>query len=762
MGGMGAVWEAEQVSLQRRVALKLLAPHHSLAEETLARFHREASAGGRLSHPGLVAVFEAGEADGVHFIAQELVPGGVTLAHFLAEAREEKDVPDGYYRAVAELFASISDALGVAHNAGVVHRDIKPSNILITEDDRPKVADFGLAKINDDLVLSRTGELAGTPFYMSPEQAAGRLARVDERSDVFSLGATLYESLTLSKPFDGDTSQQVLQRIITEDPPDPRRLRSKVPWDLAVICLKTLEKDPGRRYESMEELGAELRRFLADEPILAKPPGAIARVIKWCRRHPVPAVSGTILAAALVVVSTLLLDIHQRSSRLERMLRMMEDVFGSPDPRVARPAEITPKGMLVRGADRIRSEFADEPLVQSRLLETIGNVLRALDEHAEAERLLEGVLVTRVSELGRNDPQTLAAMHNLAGLYYESERFEDAEALFRDALSGRRSVLGHEHLDTLLSENALGAVLVRQRRPDEAEALVVHAFEGRRRVLGEDDPETLRSLFNLAFLRWFQGRLDEAEEHFEESLDRRRRVLGSDHPDTVGGIGDLAYFYSEQGRLDDAETLLIEAIETRRRLGDTNRRGMFHGLNSLALIRRHQGRLEEAEVLHQEAIDGSLRVNGEDHQDTLGFRQNLAVVYTEQERFVEAEELLTEVVHRQRTVLGDTSPHTLYSLSLLADVLVHERRYEDAERAVLEALTGRRATLGDDHPETLQSLHLLTWIRHWGLSRSVEAEPLAQELVDRTPAGDPSLSDREQLLMAIRDQLGTEETGPDN
>jgi WD40 repeat protein len=305
-GGMGAVWEAEQVSLDRRVALKLLFPHLSIADEALGRFHREANAAARLRHPAIVAVYEAGEADGSHYIAQELVPGGVTLAHVVAEWRKQEQVSSSDYQAVAELFASIAEALQVAHDAGVIHRDVKPGNILITEDGQPKVADFGLAKINDDLVLSRSGELAGTPFYMSPEQASGHLTTVDHRTDVFSLGATLYECLTLRRPFEGDTSQQVLEQVIRVEPPDPQRLRSRVPRDLSVICQKALEKRPDARYPSMAEFAGDLRRWSRDEPITARPPGSMSRIVKWTRRHPLATTTSMVVMVSVVVVAWLL------------------------------------------------------------------------------------------------------------------------------------------------------------------------------------------------------------------------------------------------------------------------------------------------------------------------------------------------------------------------------------------------------------------------------------------------------------------------
>jgi WD40 repeat protein len=301
-GGMGVVWEAEQLSLRRRVALKILHPHFSLSGTAVERFHREAVAGGRLAHARIVAVHEVGEADGVHYISQQLIAGGRSLADSLAALRASQEFAPGYYRELAEFFVKLADALEVAHAAGVIHRDIKPGNILIADDGEPMLADFGLAKLTDELGLSRSGELAGTPYYMSPEQAASRRIGIDHRTDVFSLGATLYEGLTLARPFDGDTSQQVLHKILLEEPPEPQRLRSRVPLELSVICRKELEKQRDRRYQSMADFAADLRRFLRDEPILARPPGPVARGIKWSRRHPVVTAASAVGIVAIGVI----------------------------------------------------------------------------------------------------------------------------------------------------------------------------------------------------------------------------------------------------------------------------------------------------------------------------------------------------------------------------------------------------------------------------------------------------------------------------
>ena len=329
-GGMGQVWEAEQSGLRRRVALKFLLGGR-IDKRTVDYFLREARAGGRVQHPNVVGTIACGTTEGVEWIAQELVPGSRTLRDAIEDFRRDSSLPANYWRGVARLVEQVARGMQAAHEAGVVHRDLKPQNILVDDRDRPRIADFGLARVADETVLSKSGDVVGTWHYMSPEQASGRRGGVDHRSDVFSLGTVLYELLTLERPFNGDNEAMVAERIALWDPPDPRKLRSQCPRDLAVVALHALEKRPSARYQSMAEFAEDLRRFAADEPVRARPSSAWERSRKWARRNPAASMGMLVGAVALAAVSTLAVVAWLQAARAEQgeaeALRKSADVL---------------------------------------------------------------------------------------------------------------------------------------------------------------------------------------------------------------------------------------------------------------------------------------------------------------------------------------------------------------------------------------------------------------------------------------------------
>jgi len=296
-GGMGVVYKARQISLDRIVAVKMLLFGQATNGEFVKRFHAEARAIASLHHPNIVAIHEIGVHEAQHYFSMDYVEGQT-----LAERAREIPLPPGL---AVDYLRTIAQAVHYAHQHGVLHRDLKPSNVLVDALDQPRVTDFGLAKqLQDDSELTHTGQVLGTPNYMAPEQVAGRRAGVGSAADIYALGAMLYFLLTGRPPFLAESLEEAMSLVLYAEPIAPRLLTPGVPRDLETICLKCLEKEPRRRYHSAEDLAADLLRFQRGEPVQARPVGPLGKALRWAKRKPVVAVLSGLVALSLSLGGT--------------------------------------------------------------------------------------------------------------------------------------------------------------------------------------------------------------------------------------------------------------------------------------------------------------------------------------------------------------------------------------------------------------------------------------------------------------------------
>ena len=782
-GGMGQVWEAEELSLGRRVALKLIR-RGSVDATSLELFAREARAGGRLAHPGIVSVHATGETDGVHWINQELVEGGWTLRDFIDDTRNAESLPEHYYTNIAEFAILLADALDAAHSAGVIHRDIKPQNILITPDDHPKLTDFGLARITDESALTLTGEFAGTYLYMSPEQVAARRMGIDHRSDIFSFGVVLYELLALQRPFEGDTTHQIAEKILTWDPPDLTRLRSRLPLELAVIAGKALEKRPADRYPSMGELAADLRRYLADEPILARPPGPLRRTAKWALRNPVRSTAATIGALALMIISGLLFKVQDERDKFKRQSRTLgialadlslqeqatrersEELSAKNEELTAAKTEIEQQRDLVTGErdrletvvefqkslfDELDPEYFGSRLrlgAQEHLSATLegrgrdaGEIERALEDLRRAtdpvnfttigvEAIREAILnpaTTRIASTFGGDLLTKARLQDaIADAFERLGLYKPALTLRRESLVVYRERLGVEDRETLTSMSSMGVLLESMGELDQALPFCEASLAGRRLLLGPEHPSTLVSMSRMGSLLDSMGKPEQALPYYEAALEGSRRVLGDDEPQTLQSLNDMGYVLDSMGKPEQALPYYEAALEgSRRVLGDDHPQTL-QSLNNMGYVLYSMGQFNEAYPYFEAALRDSRRVLGDNHPDTLTSVINMGGLLESMGKPDEALSYYEQALEGSRRVLGDDHPRTLISVNNMGHLLHSMGKLEAAFPYYEEALEGNRSVFGNEHPSTLISMNNMGYVLQ-SMGKLDEARPFYEE-----------------------------------
>ncbi len=603
-GGMGVVYRAEQMSLRREVAIKLVRPEFLFFTGARERFRREVEAVARLKHHGIVPVYAVGEERGLPYFAMELVEG-CTLAEALATlsgrdpgglggqdlaraiaartGTEPDPSPDSpFARSWLEVSLSIvrhvADALQHAHQRGILHRDVKPSNVMLTKGGRAMLLDFGLSSSDRDERLTRSGSLIGTLLYMPPEQVRG--AELDARTDVYALGATLYECLTLCPPYQGTSAHAIQQLILGGRPRPPRELNRRVSPDAQVVCLTAMDPDPGRRYASAALLAEDLSNVLASRPILARPPGPLVLVSRWARRHPAWAVGALLGLLLLGGIPTALLlqqrshnrelrrSLEREQSALRQRTESLEDadatlaylgfLIGAARPDDAGGRELTVRDALDHAAQRIET-LSDRPGIQARALLLIGDTWASQGRHEEALPILR-----RAFELAQATGQhpsdfSLLVMDRLASALESAGRREEAEALFRQALAGQLAREGPDRAAIGRAHNTLASLLIGTGRDVEAEELLRAAltiYEG-----SQAPPVDVASACsNLALALVRLHRPGEARPHAERALELQRSVLTPPHPSIAAALNALGLIFQAQGDLEAAEQAFSESL----------------------------------------------------------------------------------------------------------------------------------------------------------------------------------------------------------
>ncbi len=748
-GGMGEVWFAEQKEpLRRDVAVKIIKRGMD-SRAIIARFEAERQALALMNHTCIAKVLDAGAApDGSPYFVMEYV-AGMPLNEFC-------DCHKLDTRQRLQLFTDVCQGVQHAHQKAVIHRDLKPTNVLVTEIDGkpvPKIIDFGVAKataqnLAEQTMFTAIGSFIGTPEYMSPEQADLTSEDVDTRADIYSLGVMLYELLAGSPPFDIHSLRRAgideMRRVIRDEDPltpsrkleslagpqatsiaalratEPQRLRRSLQGDLDWIVLKAMEKDRNRRYETANGLAADIGRFLADEPVMARPPSAGYRLGKLIRRN-----RGA-FRALIVIFVVLVLGVTASSWGLWRAKRAehraaieareatrqaaiaqaVNDFLNNDLLSAAAPSNQKGRGIDVRirdvldvAAARLDSSaapggrFADKPLVEAAIRKTLGNTYLSCGDYEAALPQLVRAVALRTAHQGEDNLQTAWAHRDEALALYRLGRTDDAERELRHALDyGKHAP------------------------PDQAE-------------------DVAEWKVTLALIYQDDGRLTEATSIFEDVLHWQETALGEDHLNTVHTMTNLANIYQRTGRYDACEAIDKRALAVMERTVGENAPETLRILNNLGNVLANQGHLREARQYMIRALEAKKRILGPENPVTLNSMNNVAEVDAMLGDWTAAEELHRQTYELRRRVLGEDHPLTLSSLALQARAMAHTGDAAAAETLIVDALKRTRRVRGPDHPDTdnARGIHAMILLK---LGRHREAEQELRSLVNAMKSRD--------------------------
>ena len=713
-GGMGVVYRARQISLNRPVAVKMILAGRLASDAEKTRFRTEAETAARLQHPGIVAVHEVGEEAGCQFFSMDFVAGR-TLEDIVRERPLPMQRAARYVRAIAE-------AIHYAHQKGVLHRDLKPSNVLIDGNDQPRVTDFGLAKwLEGKSDLTLTGQVLGSPSFMPPEQAGGKGRHVGPCGDIYSLGALLYHLVTGRPPFVAETPAATLRMVAEAEPVPPRLLNPGVPRDLETICLKALEKDPQQRYGTAQELANELGRFLRDEPIRARPVSRPEKILRWCRRNRALAATGSagiMLLLALGIGSPIAAYRINRESqqarkearRSQEMARFLKQMLESAGPSSARGRDSSMmREILDKTADRIGKELEDYPAVEADLRITLGKTYSDLGLITNAlEMTMEGLRLAR-AHIGPTNAEVATALANLGAMFYDAEDLEASERYAREALDMRLHLFGEMDTNVAMSLNNLGVTLWNRNKQQEAEQVQRRALAIRRHLLPPDHPLIAMSFLNLGNAVGARGDLAAAETNYAAAVDICSRSQ-SESPLAGVLMNNLGMLLGRKGELDAAAEMHQKALALRRKLYQGDHIFVVYSLTQLGIVLAARGDLDSAETNLNEAVAMLQRKKLAAHSAMADALAGLGMVSARRGNWADAktrQRLARDI--RLKSSAGENAD-LADSLDALGLLSVAENDLPEARRQFLEAAEIARRTQGEVYPAIIPALYHLGWV----------------------------------------------------
>jgi non-specific serine/threonine protein kinase/serine/threonine-protein kinase len=728
-GGMGEVWEAEQLRpVRRRVAVKVIKAGMD-SRNVVARFESERQALALMDHPNIARVFAAGTTDrGRPFFSMEYVSGEPITAY--CDRRRLDTV------ARLDLFIQVCAGVQHAHQKGIIHRDIKPSNVLVRVlDDNPvpTIIDFGIAKamqqrLTEKTLYTATGMLIGTPEYMSPEQAELTGVDIDTRSDVYSLGVVLYELLVGTLPFDPRATPGIgfdeIRRRIREDEPskpstkvttlgeitaenarhrrtDPSGLRRQLRGDLDWIAMKALEKDRTRRYSSPSELALDIERHLRHEPVSAGPPSTFYRAGKFVRRHRVGVALGltliVLLFAGVLGTTAGFLKARREARTARQVSTLVLGIFDDLRPGAMGGGTPSPRELLDRGVQRVESDLAEQPLVQAEVMLMMGRAYGGLGHYESAILLFEKSAEIRREHLGESDPAHALSISFLADTLVEIGEYERARELHEKALAVRREALGPDSLPVSWSLRSLGWMYWRTGNLDEPRPLFEQALEIEEEILGPEHLEVSDTLFMLALVDLDTLNYDGARSRFERVLQIRESQLGPDTAAVAVTLTQLGRIHRENGELEQALPLFEQSLATLEKVFGPEHRELAVPLQNIGRLLITTGDLDGA----RGRLDRALRIQeqsvGPDHPDLAWSLEAQGRLYRRTGELEAARASYRRALAILERAFGDGHVDTARTLSSLGYLEYETGDYEEATDLMNRSLGAYLNLYGTDH-----------------------------------------------------------------